>query len=166
MAQSIPNRTLFVVSFDPYETRERDLRNAFEPFGNVVRVDLRRNYAFVEFETVESASEALKNLNGSKLLDREITVEFCAGGYYEILLLLHLFVLRHLFATVAQLNDSSFLLDLSSSSSSSSSTFPRSTSSFFLLRSASSICSLSFNFSFFFDLPSQLQSFVDLLAPA
>jgi len=41
MAQSIPNRTLFVVSFDPYETRERDLRNAFEPFGNVVRVSLK-----------------------------------------------------------------------------------------------------------------------------
>jgi len=79
-SQATPTRTLFVVNFDPYETREGDLRNAFESYGTVVRVDIRKNYAFVEFETVEAASEAMKNMDGSKILDREIIVEFCAGG--------------------------------------------------------------------------------------
>lgn len=75
-----PSRTLFVVNFDPVETRERDLRSLFEQFGTVIRVDLRRNYAFVEYDTLEQATQALEKLRGFKILEREITVEYVAGG--------------------------------------------------------------------------------------
>lgn len=79
-AQTVPSRTLFVVNFAPHETNERDLRRAFARYGNVLRVDMRRNYAFIEFEKIEQATDALKGMNGEKLLDREIIVEYMAGN--------------------------------------------------------------------------------------
>ena len=39
---------------------------------------MKRNYAFVQFETVEEASRAKDATNGGKLDQSEITVEFVA----------------------------------------------------------------------------------------
>lgn len=50
----------------------------FEPYGRLVRIEMKRNYAFVQFETVEEASRAKDATNGGKLDQSEITVEYVA----------------------------------------------------------------------------------------
>lgn len=75
-ANAKPSKTLFVINFDPIYTRTRDLERHFEPYGKVVNIRIRRNFAFVQFETEEEASKALEGTNMSKLMDRVITVEY------------------------------------------------------------------------------------------
>jgi splicing factor, arginine/serine-rich 4/5/6 len=38
----------FVVNFDVERTRERDLERHFEQYGRLRRVQIKRNYAFVQ----------------------------------------------------------------------------------------------------------------------
>lgn len=55
-----PTKTLFVINFDPVRTRDRDIERHFEPYGKVLNVRVRRNFAFVQFETQEEATKALE----------------------------------------------------------------------------------------------------------
>ncbi|CDP05246.1 unnamed protein product [Coffea canephora] len=71
-----PSKTLFVINFDPYHTRTRDLERHFDPYGKILNVRIRRNFAFVQYESQEDATKALDATNLSKLLDRVITVEY------------------------------------------------------------------------------------------
>ncbi|KAG6533636.1 serine/arginine-rich splicing factor RS41-like isoform X1 [Zingiber officinale] len=71
-----PTKTLFVINFDPINTRTRDLERHFEPYGKISNVRIRRNFAFIHFEDQEDASKALEATNMSKLLDRIISVEY------------------------------------------------------------------------------------------
>ncbi|KAK8971612.1 hypothetical protein V6N11_073244 [Hibiscus sabdariffa] len=71
-----PTKTLFVINFDPIRTRERDITKHFEPYGKVLNVRIRRNFAFVQFATQEDASKALEATQRSKLLDRVVSVEY------------------------------------------------------------------------------------------
>ncbi|XP_020599828.1 serine/arginine-rich splicing factor RS40-like isoform X2 [Phalaenopsis equestris] len=75
-ANSRPSKTLFVINFDPINTRTRDLERHFEPYGKLVNVRIRRNFAFIQFELLEDATKALEATNLSKLFDRVITVEY------------------------------------------------------------------------------------------
>lgn len=74
----LPNETLFVVNFHEESTKREDLQMLFEPYGELVRIDMKRNYAFVQFKTVEEAMRAKDATNGGKLDQSEITVEFVA----------------------------------------------------------------------------------------
>lgn len=74
---STPSNTLFVVNFDSRTTRERDLEDHFEQYGRLLRVNIRRNYAFVQYETVEEATEALNKTHGYNFIGRPLTVEYC-----------------------------------------------------------------------------------------
>ena len=65
--QTNPSSTLFVVNFDPDRTRERDLERHFEPYGRLVRTQIKRNYAFVQYETIDQATDALKGTHLSRL---------------------------------------------------------------------------------------------------
>ncbi|GMH21759.1 hypothetical protein Nepgr_023601 [Nepenthes gracilis] len=69
-------KSLFVINFDPIRTRVRDLERHFEPYGKVLSVRIRRNFAFVQFDTQEDATKALECTHLSKLLDRVISVEY------------------------------------------------------------------------------------------
>ncbi|KAK9743197.1 hypothetical protein RND81_03G223800 [Saponaria officinalis] len=71
-----PTKTLFVINFDPIRTRARDLERHFELYGKVLNVRIRRNFAFIQFETLDDATKALENTHMSKLLDRVISVEY------------------------------------------------------------------------------------------
>eukprot|EP00252_Welwitschia_mirabilis_P020999 TRINITY_DN5269_c0_g1_i3.p1 TRINITY_DN5269_c0_g1~~TRINITY_DN5269_c0_g1_i3.p1 ORF type:complete len:187 (-),score=19.42 TRINITY_DN5269_c0_g1_i3:132-692(-) len=71
-----PTKTLFVINFDPFNTRVRDLERHFEPYGRLVHVRIRRNFAFVQYETQEEATKALEATHMSKLFDRVISVEY------------------------------------------------------------------------------------------
>jgi hypothetical protein len=65
--QTKPTTTLFVVNFDVDKTRERDLERHFEPFGKLRRVQIKRNYAFIQYEDVDQAADALKACYGTCL---------------------------------------------------------------------------------------------------
>ncbi len=71
-----PTKTLFVINFDPYDTRVRDLERHFEPYGKVLNVRIRRNFAFIHYGSQEEATKAFDATHMSTLLDRVITVEY------------------------------------------------------------------------------------------
>ncbi|CAN0889505.1 Pentatricopeptide repeat-containing protein At5g08510 [Linum grandiflorum] len=71
-----PTKTLFVINFDPVRTRVEDIKRHFEPYGEVTNVRIRRNFAFVQFETQEDATKALESTHLSKILDRVVSVEY------------------------------------------------------------------------------------------
>ncbi|GFZ15304.1 arginine/serine-rich splicing factor 35 [Actinidia rufa] len=71
-----PSKTLFVINFDPYNTRTRDLERHFDPYGKILNVRIRRNFAFIQYESQEDAIKALDATNMSKLMDRIISVEY------------------------------------------------------------------------------------------
>ncbi|XP_075502458.1 serine/arginine-rich splicing factor RS40-like isoform X2 [Primulina tabacum] len=75
-SNSRPSKTLFVINFDPYHTRTRDLEKHFDPYGKILNVRIRKNFAFIQYESLDDAIKALDATNLSKLLDRVITVEF------------------------------------------------------------------------------------------
>ncbi|XP_057463734.1 serine/arginine-rich splicing factor RS31-like isoform X1 [Actinidia eriantha] len=76
MANPRPTKTLFVINFDPIRTRVRDIERHFESYGKVLHVRIRRNFAFVQFETQEDATKALECTHMSKILDRVVSVEY------------------------------------------------------------------------------------------
>ena len=65
--QTKPTSTLFVVNFDVEKTLERDLERHFEKYGRLTRVQIKRNYAFIQYEEVESATAAVDNCHLSRL---------------------------------------------------------------------------------------------------
>ncbi|KAL8127920.1 uncharacterized protein LOC141721847 isoform X3 [Apium graveolens] len=71
-----PSKTLFVINFDPYHTRTRDLERHFDPYGKILNIRIRKNFAFIQFEAQEDAIKALEATNMSKLMDRVISVEY------------------------------------------------------------------------------------------
>lgn len=71
-----PTKTLFVINFDPINTRTRDLERHFDPYGKILNIRIRRNFAFIQFESQEDATKALDATNMSKLMDRVISVEY------------------------------------------------------------------------------------------
>lgn len=73
-----PTDTLFVVNFDPETTQERDLEKHFSSYGRLKRVQLKRNFGFVQFECLDDAIAARNALNLSRLLGRTLTVEYVA----------------------------------------------------------------------------------------
>lgn len=62
-ANSKPSKTLFVINFDPVNTRTRDIEKHFEQYGKVSNVRIRRNFAFVQYELLEDATQALEATN-------------------------------------------------------------------------------------------------------
>ncbi|GAQ92008.1 splicing factor [Klebsormidium nitens] len=74
-----PSKTLFVVNFDPIETTTRDIEKHFEEFGRLTRCQIRKNFAFVCYETVEDATRALEALDGRELMGRILTVQYSSG---------------------------------------------------------------------------------------
>ncbi|XP_010325955.1 serine/arginine-rich splicing factor RS41 isoform X1 [Solanum lycopersicum] len=75
-ANTRPSKTLFVINFDPVHTQTRDIEKYFEPYGRISNVRIRKNFAFVQYESVDDASRALEATNMSKFMDRVISVEF------------------------------------------------------------------------------------------
>ncbi|KAL2536468.1 Serine/arginine-rich splicing factor RS40 [Forsythia ovata] len=75
-ANSKPSKTLFIINFDPINTRTRDLERHFESYGRISNVRIRRNFGFVQFELQEDATRALEATHMSKLMDRVISVEY------------------------------------------------------------------------------------------
>ncbi|CAL9159625.1 unnamed protein product [Musa hybrid cultivar] len=75
-ANTKPSKTLFVINFDSINTRTRDLERHFEPYGKILNVRIRRNFAFIQFDAQDDATKALEATHMSKLMDRVISVEY------------------------------------------------------------------------------------------
>jgi len=73
-----PSETLFVVNFHEETTKKEDLEMLFATYGELVRIDMKRNYAFVQFKTIEQATKAKENTNGGKIDQSILTVEYVA----------------------------------------------------------------------------------------
>lgn len=83
MANTRPTKTLFVINFDPIHTRIRDIERHFEPYGKVLHVRIRRNFAFVQFEMQEDATRALECTHM-----RLVAINLCiSGGFWDVTLL-------------------------------------------------------------------------------
>ncbi|KAJ9694593.1 hypothetical protein PVL29_010189 [Vitis rotundifolia] len=61
-------------------TRTRDLESLFSRYGRVRDVDMKHDFAFVEFSDPRDADDARYNLNGRDFDGSRIIVEFAKGG--------------------------------------------------------------------------------------
>ena len=52
------------------------VEEAFDKFGKIVSLTLKRRYAFMTFENVEAAEKAVDEMNGHMFQGEEIKVEF------------------------------------------------------------------------------------------
>ncbi|KAK4769557.1 hypothetical protein SAY86_027707 [Trapa natans] len=59
--------------------RSRDLEDIFSRYGRIRDVDMKRDYAFVEFSDPRDADDAQYNLNGREIRGSRIVVEFSKG---------------------------------------------------------------------------------------
>ncbi|KAL9993740.1 putative transcription factor interactor and regulator CCHC(Zn) family [Helianthus debilis subsp. tardiflorus] len=60
-------------------TRSRDLEDIFSRYGRIRHVDMKRDYAFVEFSDPRDADDARYSLNGRDVDGSRIVVEFSKG---------------------------------------------------------------------------------------
>jgi RNA recognition motif-containing protein len=82
MTLNNPSKRLFVGSL-PYKYTEGELLSLFIPYGKVVAVKIvhnrwgrSRGLGYVEFETIDEAMTAKKQLHQSQINDRTIIVDF------------------------------------------------------------------------------------------
>ncbi|KAL6011176.1 hypothetical protein ACLOJK_001620 [Asimina triloba] len=61
-------------------TRTRDLEDLFSRYGRVRDVDLKHDFAFIEFSDPRDADDARYSLNGREFCGSRIIVEFAKGG--------------------------------------------------------------------------------------
>ncbi|GLT54903.1 hypothetical protein SLA2020_280620 [Shorea laevis] len=61
-------------------TRSRDLDDLFSRYGRVRDVDMKRDFAFVEFSDPRDAEDAIYGLNGRDVDGSRVIVEFAKGG--------------------------------------------------------------------------------------
>ncbi|KAL9422043.1 hypothetical protein AB3S75_034338 [Citrus x aurantiifolia] len=61
-------------------TRSRDLEEIFSRYGRIRDVDMKRDFAFVEFSDPRDADDARYSLNGRDVDGSRIIVEFARGG--------------------------------------------------------------------------------------
>jgi arginine/serine-rich splicing factor 4/5/6 len=78
VSSSLFNTPRHKVNFSEETTKREDLKMLFEPFGELVRIDMKRNYAFVQFRTIDEATKAKDATNGGRLEQSVLTVEYVA----------------------------------------------------------------------------------------
>ena len=63
----------------PYDCRENDIHHFFRGYGRIKQVVLKNNYGFCEFLDYGDARDAVRDLNGERLLGVRVTVEMARG---------------------------------------------------------------------------------------
>ncbi|KAF8922220.1 hypothetical protein CPB85DRAFT_1266398 [Mucidula mucida] len=64
----------------PENTRQEDLQNCFGKIGNIVNIELKIGYGFVEFDSREAAEESVAKYNEGYFMGNKIRVEMSHGG--------------------------------------------------------------------------------------
>jgi len=65
------------------DIRRREVEDAFSKFGEVVRIDIKNGFGFVEYEHSRDAEEAIRKMDGEEFLGRRIIVEYARGRKKE-----------------------------------------------------------------------------------
>jgi len=66
------------------DAQVEELRELFEPHGNVVEADIISNYAFVHMENEEQATAAIDALNGQDLHGQELRVQMSTSSVRQV----------------------------------------------------------------------------------
>ena len=73
--EGVPGACIYIAKLSK-NTRERDIKEAFSQYGNIKSLVMKSSYAFMTYETPESATEAIAKMNGAKFINgEEIVVE-------------------------------------------------------------------------------------------
>ncbi|GLB36500.1 putative zinc knuckle [Lyophyllum shimeji] len=64
----------------PEHTQQEDLQNCFGKIGNIVNIELKVGYGFVEFDTREAAEESVAKYHEGYFMGNKIRVELSRGG--------------------------------------------------------------------------------------
>ncbi|KAK7468546.1 hypothetical protein VKT23_003051 [Stygiomarasmius scandens] len=64
----------------PEHTRQEDLRNCFSKIGNIVAIELKIGYGFVEFDSREAAELSVSKYHEGYFMGNKIRVELSKGG--------------------------------------------------------------------------------------
>jgi len=63
----------------PYRATERDLKKFFRDYGKIAEIIMKNGFAFVDFEEVPDAEEAVKDLNGKELMGVSLSIDIARG---------------------------------------------------------------------------------------
>eukprot|EP00928_Gymnodinium_smaydae_P077395 TRINITY_DN60721_c0_g1_i1.p2 TRINITY_DN60721_c0_g1~~TRINITY_DN60721_c0_g1_i1.p2 ORF type:complete len:158 (-),score=24.37 TRINITY_DN60721_c0_g1_i1:48-521(-) len=66
--------TVLVSGLAP-STRKTDLQGAFGDFGQILRIDVESSKAYIEFEDLRDAQDAISDMDGKMLKERRIRCE-------------------------------------------------------------------------------------------
>lgn len=71
---------IFITKLSPH-VNEKDIQRAFEIYGKIRNINLKRGYAFVEYYHKSDAKAAIKKLNNKRLFgqDQKVVVEAALG---------------------------------------------------------------------------------------
>ncbi|CAG9319590.1 unnamed protein product [Blepharisma stoltei] len=72
-------RRIYVGRLDR-RTHARDLEDAFRRYGRIRDVELKRDYAFIEFYESRDAEDAVRDMDGRRFDGSRIIVEFAGSG--------------------------------------------------------------------------------------
>uniref|UniRef100_A0A8H7Y7Y5 RRM domain-containing protein n=1 Tax=Psilocybe cubensis TaxID=181762 RepID=A0A8H7Y7Y5_PSICU len=64
----------------PENTRQEDLQGCFGKIGNIVNIELKVGYGFVEFDSREAAEESVAKYNDGFFMGNRVRVELSHGG--------------------------------------------------------------------------------------
>ncbi|CAG8581098.1 19459_t:CDS:2 [Cetraspora pellucida] len=62
------------------DTHPRDLEHIFDKYGRLNRLEVKRGYAFVEYQDERDASDAMKETDGLRVRGNRIVVEWAKNG--------------------------------------------------------------------------------------
>lgn len=71
----MPATTKLYVGNLPDQCKDEAIRDLFSPYGELAELTVIKNFAFVHFKDEEIAKNAVRDLNGTKLLGKQISVE-------------------------------------------------------------------------------------------
>ena len=65
------------------DVRRRELEDAFGKFGEIVRIDIKSGFGFIEYEHSRDAEDAIRKMDGEEFLGKRIIVEYARGRRRE-----------------------------------------------------------------------------------
>jgi arginine/serine-rich splicing factor 4/5/6 len=68
------NPQIFIAKLSS-DVRERDLEDEFKRYGHIRNIELKRGYAFIEYEDYRDADEAIRDMDGRKFEGNRIVVQ-------------------------------------------------------------------------------------------
>jgi arginine/serine-rich splicing factor 4/5/6 len=74
------NTQIFIAKLSS-SIREKDLDYEFRRFGNIKNIQLKRGYAFIEYEDYKDAEDAVKDMDGRKFEGQKIVVQHASKTF-------------------------------------------------------------------------------------